>query len=41
MNWLDWDKSLLALVLWREARGEGREGMQAVACVNQWGHALL
>lgn len=33
MNWPDWDKALLALVMWREACGEGREGMQAVGCV--------
>lgn len=33
MNWPDWDKALLALTLWREAQGEGREGMQAVGCV--------
>ena|SRR5581483_1566543 len=33
MTWNDWDKALLALTLWREARGEGKEGMQAVGCV--------
>lgn len=33
MTWLDFNQSLLALVLWREAQGEGREGMLAVACV--------
>jgi N-acetylmuramoyl-L-alanine amidase len=27
------DITLLALCLWREARGEGRTGMEAVACV--------
>lgn len=29
----DYNKSLLALTLWREARGEGQEGMQAVGNV--------
>lgn len=29
----DWNKALLALTLWREARGEGEVGMQAVGCV--------
>lgn len=33
MTWSDWDKTLLALVMWREARGEGREGMRAVGHV--------
>lgn len=33
MTWSDWDKALLALVMWREARGEGREGMRAVGHV--------
>lgn len=33
MNWADWFKALLALVLWREARGEGHDGMRAVAHV--------
>ena len=27
------DLNLLALCLWREARGEGEDGMRAVACV--------
>jgi spore germination cell wall hydrolase CwlJ-like protein len=29
----DWHKSLLALVIWREARGESHEGKIAVGCV--------
>lgn len=33
MVWTDWQKAILALVMWREARGEGKEGMQAVGCV--------
>lgn len=33
MLWEDWFKWVLALVLWREARGEGAEGMRAVAHV--------
>lgn len=31
MNWSTWGAHLLALVLWREARGEGIPGMRAVA----------
>ena len=33
MTWADYDKALLSLTLWREARGEGRDGMRAVAHV--------
>ena len=33
MNYSDWYKAVLALVIWREARGEGAEGMRAVAHV--------
>jgi len=33
MTWNDWFKAILALVLWREARGEGHNGMRAVAHV--------
>ena len=33
MTWQDWYKAVLALVIWREARGEGAEGMRAVAHV--------
>lgn len=33
MVWADWEKAVLALTMWREARGEGRDGMQAVGCV--------
>ena len=33
MTWDDYNKSLLALTVWREARGEGQTGMQAVGCV--------
>jgi spore germination cell wall hydrolase CwlJ-like protein len=33
MNWEAYFKSLLSLVLWREARGEGHTGMRAVAHV--------
>lgn len=33
MTWSDWSNAILALTLWREARGEGREGMYAVLCV--------
>ena len=31
--WEDWFKALFALTIWREARGEGRDGMRAVAHV--------
>ena len=31
--WYAWIQFLLALAIWREARGEGEEGMQAVGCV--------
>jgi N-acetylmuramoyl-L-alanine amidase len=30
MTWADWDVAITALCAWREARGEGREGMRAV-----------
>jgi len=30
--WDEYQRSLLALVIWREARGEGPAGMLAVAC---------
>jgi len=33
VTWDDYNKALLALTMWREARGEGREGMYAVGCV--------
>jgi len=33
MNWEMYFKSLLALVIWREASGEGHTGMRAVAHV--------
>jgi len=33
MSWVDYHKILLSMVLWREARGEGEDGMTAVACV--------
>ena len=33
MNWEAYFKALLALVIWREARGEGHTGMRAVAHV--------
>lgn len=33
MKWKDWFRSVLALVIWREARGESHEGRAAVACV--------
>lgn len=33
MTWNDWYRVALALVAWREARGEGRDGMKAVMCV--------
>ena len=33
MTWTGWFKAALALVVWREARGEGRDGMRAVAHV--------
>lgn len=37
----DYNKSLLAICMWREARGEGPDGMRAVGCVirnrvNDW-----
>lgn len=47
MTWTDYTKALLALTMWREARGEGSEGMQAVGCVvrnrakqGDWGHVM-
>jgi len=30
--WSVWELAVLALVVWREARGEGELGMRAVAC---------
>lgn len=33
MTWDDYYKAMLALTMWREARGEGREGMRAVGHV--------
>lgn len=33
MTFHDYSKALLALVMWREARGEGQQGMEAVGCV--------
>lgn len=33
MDWNGYNQFLLALVMWREARGEGPEGMKAVGCV--------
>lgn len=33
MDWSTYNRTLLALVMWREARGEGSEGMKAVGCV--------
>lgn len=30
MTWADWDVAIIALCAWREARGDGREGMRAV-----------
>ena len=33
MQWIDYNRTLLALVIWREARGEGLEGMRACAHV--------
>jgi len=33
MNWASFFKALLSIVIWREARGEGRDGMRAVAHV--------
>ena len=33
MNWELYHQALLALLIWREARGEGRDGMRAVAHV--------
>ena len=33
MTWSDYYKTMLALTMWREARGEGREGMRAVGHV--------
>lgn len=33
MQWNDWYRIALALVAWREARGEGNVGMRAVMCV--------
>lgn len=33
MDWTDYEKLLLPLMMWREARGEGRDGMRAVGHV--------
>lgn len=33
MNWTLWEFALLALVMWREGRGEGTEGMRATGHV--------
>ena len=33
MSWEDFDKSCAALCIWREGRGEGHDGMRAVAHV--------
>lgn len=33
MNWEDFDKVSMALCMWREARGEGVDGMRAVGHV--------
>ena len=33
MDWTQYDKVMLALTMWREARGEGAEGMRAVGHV--------
>lgn len=33
MTWSDYYKTMLALTMWREARGESREGMRAVGHV--------
>lgn len=33
MDWDGYNQFLLALTMWREARGEGAEGMKAVGCV--------
>src|SRR5512135_2890358 len=30
--WETWETAIVALTLWREARGEGEIGMRAVAC---------
>jgi spore germination cell wall hydrolase CwlJ-like protein len=48
MNFRDFETSLLALVVWREARGEGYPAMLAVACSirnrverpSWWGHTF-
>lgn len=33
MEWIDYNRAILALCVWREARGEGLEGMRACAHV--------
>lgn len=33
MMWSDWDKSAMALCIWREAQGEPIEGQKAIASV--------
>jgi len=33
MNWRFWEWAILALMMWREARSEGEEGMRAVGHV--------
>jgi N-acetylmuramoyl-L-alanine amidase len=33
MTWNDYYKTMMALTMWREARGEGRDGMRAVGHV--------
>lgn len=46
--WGSMDLAMLALTVWREARGEGTEGMKAVACSirnrvrrpSWWGHTF-
>jgi len=33
MEWIDYNRAILSLCIWREARGEGLEGMRACAHV--------
>jgi N-acetylmuramoyl-L-alanine amidase len=49
MTWNDYYKTMLALTMWREARGEGRDGMRAVghvirnrvdAAMGDWDHVI-
>lgn len=40
MNWNDWETALLALMMWRESRSQGNDGMRAVGMV-AWNRHIL